>query len=447
MTRLTWWFAAALLALYGTSAVAAWIYVSRSTRQYAVLVLKSEAEALVRYVQQNDDFDAPELRASEEEPIPIWLRVIENGTVRAATPGIPDIPALATGDDLVSVSFVQAGVPCAVVRHGVGPRRPGMSVEAVGSMAPLVARERQLTAGVLLAGLVVIPLAALGGRALASRALRPVADLVASIRALDTTRLHERLPLVQGVVEEIEVLARAFNDRLDRLESSVEAMRRFTADASHEIRNPLSVMRSGLEVTLRRERSAGEYRAVLEQNLQEIEHLHAVLEGVLLLARADPEDRRPMPRDPVDLSELVERTLRSFEPLAAERGVRLEREIGPGIVVRGDDALLRLVTFNLVDNALKHGPPGLPVRVTLGDDRTSAKLVVADLGAGIPSEDRSRIFERFYRGGRPGSGVGGLGLSVVRWVSERHDGDVRLVESQRGTTFEVRLPLAASEAS
>jgi signal transduction histidine kinase len=438
--RLAWWFATALFALYGTGAIAAWVYVSRSTRQYAVLVLKTEAEALVRYVAETGRLDAPELQIVEEQPIPIWVRVISNGVVVAATPGVPDVPVTREAD-LVTVSFVEAGVPCAVVRHRVGPRRPGMWVEAIGSLAPLLAREHQIGVAVVLAGLLVIPLAALGGRALAKRALRPVADLVSSIRGLDVTSLSERLPLHQGNVVEMDVLTRAFNDRLARLESSVEAMRRFTADASHEIRNPLSVLRSGIEVTLRRERTAAEYRSILEQNLQEIEHLHAVLEGVLLLARESPEVHAPLSREPVDLSALVLRTLRTFEPLAAERGVRFETEIDPEILVAGDESLLRLVPFNLVDNALKHGPVGQPVHVTLDGDDSSARLVVADRGPGIPTEDRPRIFERFYRAGRAGS-VGGLGLSVVRWVSERHEGGVRLLDTESGTSFEVELPLA-----
>jgi signal transduction histidine kinase len=436
--RLGWWFATALLALYGTGAIAAWVYVSRSTRQYAVLLLKGEAEGLVRYVAETGRLDAPELQAAEEEPIPIWVRVISSGTVVAATPGIPDVPLISQAE----VWFVQAGVPCAIVRHRVGPRRPDMWVEAIGSLTPLLRREHQIGVAVVLAGLLVIPLAALGGRALAKRALRPVADLVSSIRGLDVTSLSERLPLRPGNVVEMDVLTRAFNDRLARLESSVEAMRRFTADASHEIRNPLSVLRSGIEVTLRRERTAAEYRSVLEQNLQEIEHLHAVLEGVLLLARESPQATAPLTREPVDLSALVLRTLRTFEPLAAERGVRFETEIDPEILVAGDESLLRLVPFNLVDNALKHGPMGQPVQVTLDGDESSARLVVADRGPGIPAEDRPRIFERFYRAGRAGAGVGGLGLSVVRWVSERHQGGVRLLDTESGTSFEVELPLA-----
>jgi len=438
VSRLTWWFAVSLLALYGLPATLVYLYESVQARQYSMLTLKTEAESLASYVAQSGSLDAPELRKPEEAPIPMWLRVTRDGRVLAQTPGTPTLPARNGPEEVVSVSY---GREYIVVRHEVGGRTPGQWVEAIGSMEPLEQDQRRLGAGLLLIGLVVIPLAALGGRALAGRALRPIGGLVAAIRGLDPAHMDSRLPVPGKVVEEVTVLSTAFNGLLDRLDENVERMRRFTADASHEIRNPLSVLRTGLEIGLRRERSVPEYQELLRENLREIERLHAVVEGLLLLARDGSREGLRMAREPVDLSQVVSETAGSLAASAAEFGVRIEVTAEPVCTVAGDAGLLRLVVFNLLDNALKHSPEGESVSVEVGRSNGDAALRIADRGPGVRPEDRDRLFERFFRGGpASGTGVGGIGLSVVRWVAEAHGGSVRLLDSDRGAVFEVVLP-------
>lgn len=441
--RLTWWFAAALVALYGLPAILVYLYASTQARQYAVLTLKTEAEALASYVAETGALDAPELAEAEDAPIPLWMRVIQDGRVLARTPGTPAVASSAEPADspVVSVTFLPTRPEYVIVRHQVGGGRAGMFVEAVGSMEPLIKAQRRLGAGLFLVGLVVIPLAALGGRALARRALRPIEDLVTEIRGLDPTGLQERLHLREGVVEEVAVLSSSFNLLLGRLEESVERMRRFTADASHEIRNPLGVLRTGLEIALRRDRTAGECQHLLRENLEEIERLQAVVEGILLLARDGPGHELRITRSPVDLATLVRATAAFFAPSAGERKVRIDEQVQPGLTVMGDAALLRLAVFNLLDNALKHSPEGEAVRVEAARRNGNVSLVVADRGPGVRPEDREQVFERFFRGGpASGSGVGGIGLSVVRWVADAHGGSANLLESDRGAVFEIVLP-------
>ncbi|HEX6899875.1 MAG TPA: ATP-binding protein [Thermoanaerobaculia bacterium] len=448
VARLTWWFAISLLALYGVPAVLVYFYASAQARQYAVLTLKTEAEALASYVAETGAFDAPELREMEETPIPTWMRVTRAGRILAMTPGSPPVASLPDPDRaglVVDVVFLPTKPPYVLVRHQVGGGEKGTYVEAIGSMQPLLYAQRRLGAGLLLVGLVIIPLAALGGRALAQRALRPIGGLVSAIGGLDPNRLDQRRPLPESGVEEVDVLSRAFNALLDRLDEGVERMRRFTADASHEIRNPLSVLRTGLEIALRRERSPREYQELLRENLQEIDRLHAVVEGILLLTRDTPGNELRLARDPVDLGELAGSTAASLAAYAAEQGVRIETVAESGLVVSGDAGLLRLVVFNLLDNALKHSPPGETVRLETYRNNGAATLVVSDHGPGVRPEDRERLFERFYRGGpAAGTGVGGIGLSVVRWVAEAHGGSTRLLETEKGAAFEVVLP-AGSE--
>lgn len=448
LSRLTWWLAGSLLALYGISATLVYLYASAQQRQYAVLTLKTEAETVASYVADSDALDAPELTAPEHDPIPMWLRVERNGRVLAQTPGMPAV-AVTTAlkpeehGEVVSVFSLKTEPAYMVVRHQVGGKWTDTYVEAIGAMAPLVHARQHLGAGLFLVGLVVIPLSAFGGRALAQRALRPIQDLVVSIRGIDPGGIGgQRLP--EDGVEEVAVLSQAFNGLLGRLEENVERMRRFTADASHEIRNPLSVLRTGLEIALRRERPASEYRELMRENLQEIERLHAIVEGILLLARGLPGQEIRLSRARLDLSGLVRATACSFSAYAAERGIRIEVEAEPGLTIEGDAALLRLVVFNLLDNALKHSPDGETVRVEVRDGGPSVakvSILVADRGPGVRPEDRERVFERFFRGGpASGSGVGGLGLSVVRWIAEAHGGSARLLDSGRGAAFEVELP-------
>jgi len=442
----TWWFAGTLVVLYGVAATAVWLHLRAGDRHYAILTLKAEGEAVASYLAATGRIDAPEFAGPETAPFPIWFRLRQGALILAETPGAP---RLATGH----AGATEDGTPTEwassirgaylSVHHAVGGALQGAVLEVIAPTAPVLAAERRLALALALGGIMVIPLAALGGRFLAQRAVRSVDDLVARIRTLDSGRVGDRLVLPSGTVEEVAVLAGAFNDLLGALENNVETMRRFTADASHEIRNPLSVLRVGLEVALRRPRDAEEYRRLIQDNVQEIQRLQAVLEGLLALAREVPGAPHPLVRTAVDLSDMVAQTIETFATVASERRIRIDSVIEPDLVIQGDAHVLRLAAFNLVDNALKHSPPDTRVAVSLAARNGDITLVVADEGSGIPLERRERLFERYSRASTSEAGVGGLGLSVVAWVAARHGGQVRLVDSTRGATFELSFPAPA----
>lgn len=443
-----WWFAATLLTLYGVISAAVYLHTRSSTQRDIQMVVKSEAETVASFIGTTGRLDPPELEEPERSPFPIWIRIVESDRILAATPGIPTLPVTlhARSEDSTSlVRSISGETPLVVVHHDVGGKRPDLSVEAVGAVAPALLPQKRMRLGLLLGGLVVIPVAAMGGRFLAARAMRPVDRLVAAIHRLDSERLADRLTVSGPMVSEIAVLTGAFNDLLARLEASVETMRRFTADASHEIRNPLTILRTGFEVALRRPRTVEEYQGLLRGHLQEIDRLQRVVEGLLAFAREEPGKPTRIVREPLDFSGLVAESAAAFACLAHERAVEVACDIAPNVFVLGDPGLLRLVGFNLIDNALKHSPHGAKIDVSVTEEGAEARLVVSDRGPGVPEKDRSRIFDRFFRsesGASPQS-VGGLGLSVVRWVAETHDGSVRLLDRQPGAAFEVRLPLAS----
>jgi len=449
-SRIARWFAATFVLLYGVVAGGLWLTSRERGRDFALLSLKTEAESVALYVATTGRLDPPELTEAEAHPFPIWIRVSDGRAVVASTPGAPQVPTGAPiGTDEARYQRASpAAEPYLVMRHlvGGGVRRDGrpLAVEAIGDLSSLRAGERRLGALLALLGVVVIPLATRGGRTLARRALQPIAGLVEEIRRLEPAHLEQRLTTPDGAVEEVAVLARGFNETLDRLEQSSVATRRFAADASHEIRNPLSVIRTGLEVALRRDRPPDEYRALLRENLEEIVHLQATLDGLLEVARATPAGGAPAQRERVDFSRLVAEALERFRAVAAERSVALTPDIAPALAVDGDPRLLRLLPFNLIDNALKHGPTGGGVRVEAGVDAEGVVLRVASDGAPVPPELRERIFERYVRGGATRADIGGLGLAVVRRVAEAHGGAVRRLDTRQGNCFEVRLPAAGA---
>jgi heavy metal sensor kinase len=310
---------------------------------------------------------------------------------------------------------------------------------------------RNLRLGLLLLSPAAIALSALVTWSLARRALAPVIEVTALAREIEATQLSRRLP-TPAVSDEIGRLVETFNQMIARLESSFEAMKRFTADASHELRSPLANVKSTVELALGRPREAEEYRAALASVGEEAERLRRIVEDLLLLARAD-SGRLPFEKEPVRLDVLATEVVEWFGPRAAEAGVRLAVAAEPGVAVTGDERWLRQLAQNLVENAVRFSPPPddgphAPL-ITIGvvADGPSAVLTVDDEGPGIAVEDRQRVFERFYRADathRRGADTGaGLGLAICAWIVEAHGGTIEaLGRGAGGTRIRVRFARA-----
>jgi heavy metal sensor kinase len=262
-------------------------------------------------------------------------------------------------------------------------------------------------------------------------------------RHLGTDALaRARLPVPENG-REVALLARDFNSVLDRLEQALALQQQFTANASHELRTPLAILRSELELALRRERNTAEYRNALENCRTEAERLSRLVENLLTLARADAGEGVAA-REPVNLAALAGDLCERFRSLAAAEGVQLVCEFKEQPEVRADSIALERVFTNLIENALRHTPRGEEVRVRVRAEADGAVFEVADGGPGIPPEHLPQIFDRFYRVDKARSrqhGGGGLGLAIVKSLVEAHGGRVE-VESQfgRGATFRVWLP-------
>ncbi|HET8922433.1 MAG TPA: ATP-binding protein [Candidatus Acidoferrum sp.] len=297
----------------------------------------------------------------------------------------------------------------------------------------------------------VIPIAVLlasaGGYFLARKSLAPVVAMSSQAGRIGAANLHERLA-VQNERDELGHLAQSFNNLLDRLSQSFERQGRFMADASHELRTPVAILRGESEVALSQQtRSVEEYRESLGVLHQEAERLTHIVEDLFTLTRADAGQYPLQPRD-FYLDELIAECVHSARTLAQAKDISLIFEATSESPIHADESLLRRMILNLLDNAIKYMPPG--GRVTVSCRRTGDEyaLSITDTGGGIPAELQPRIFERFFRVDKARSrsdsdGGAGLGLSISRWIAEAHQGRLELTRSDSaGSTFTAYLPAA-----
>jgi two-component system OmpR family sensor kinase len=282
------------------------------------------------------------------------------------------------------------------------------------------------------------------GAVLTGRIFRAIDDVVRQARHIGEASLAERLPHA-GTQDEIGRLVDTLNEMLSRLEQSFEVQRRFTADASHELRSPLSRLRVEIEVALRRPRDASEYVETLCSCLEEVDRLTRLVEELLALARLDAGQERRTSQA-VSLQRLAQEALARLEVFARERSVHIALEQSSPETAKVAHAPASLVLANLLDNAVKFSPPGGRVTVHMGTDGSEAVVSVCDSGPGIRIDELPHLFERFYRGSSAHAsspGVG-LGLALSQAIAQAHGGRIDASNLPAGgALFRVRLPLAA----
>jgi len=284
----------------------------------------------------------------------------------------------------------------------------------------------------------------LTGALLARKALRPIDAMVTRARRIGEANLGDRLPH-PGTRDEIARLVETLNDMLGRLERSFEVQRRFTADASHELRSPLSRLRAELEVTLRRPRASAEYEETLRSCLDEVEGLQRLVEELLALARIDAR-QEPEPAEPVAVGDIIEASVAVVRPEAERLEVAVSVEPPPEFLVNAAPVAAKVALANILHNAVKFSPRGGQVKVVVTMSREEAVIAISDTGPGVRAEEVSRLFERFYRGNasRSSDAAGvGLGLAISRALVERQGGRISVeAPGKKGATFSIHLPRA-----
>jgi len=280
-----------------------------------------------------------------------------------------------------------------------------------------------------------------GGWWLAGRAIKPIAGIAGTASRIAAGNLAERIDIAD-TDNELGRLSHVLNDTFDRLESAIHRQKQFTADASHELRTPVSVILCETQRGLKRERSSEEYREILDTCRHASERMRTLVESLLILARQD-DSSGERTLEECDLARIASEAIRLHRPLADERNIRLEADLQPA-ALQADPRSLPLVVSNLLSNAIHHQAPGGSVLVRVSTDRDQVVLEVTDTGPGISAEHLPQLFDRFYRIDKArgtNGGHSGLGLAIVKAIVERHHGTVTVKsEEGKGALFTVILP-------
>jgi two-component system sensor histidine kinase QseC len=302
---------------------------------------------------------------------------------------------------------------------------------------PLAARERlarHITLKMLLPTFIALPVLALLIWFGVGAGLRPLQQLKQEVKQRTANRLEP--VAMAGVPEEAVPLVKALNDLFARLEDAFEGERRFTADAAHELRTPLAALKIQAQVALR-SKDETERNAALENVLHGVDRATRLVEQLLALARVDPETAVANYKQ-LDIHALTASVMADVEPLAHAKQIEMLLEEGQACQVLGDDAQLRLLLRNLLDNAIRYTPAGGCVSVKVGDTE-GVTLEVRDTGAGIPESEREQVLQRFYRITGSGEEGSGLGLSIVQRIAELHGARLELGDNGKDSGLLVRV--------
>ena len=446
------WYVAAMVVVLAIYAAAVFTFVSRSGSNALDDRLRDDFQWAAEMAEQRPDgtltwFEG-EGSGGQESP---WLQVwgpagqLVFRTAVAARSPLPESASLASHADnqIVSVATFFSAVRVLSGRSTIGGKP--VVLQVARSEAPMRRDLRNLGLMLMLGLPLGVAVAGLGGYSLARRALAPVHRMAERARSITAERLSDRLPIANPN-DELGRLAAVFNDTLGRLESSFDQMRRFTADVSHEVRTPLTAIRTVGEVGLRERRSEPSYRGIISSMLEEADRLTSLVDRLLTLSRAETGlSKQSM--EIVDLRDLAEDVAVQLGVLAEEKSQTVTIEPQGRPLWFADRVALRQSLINLVDNAIKHSPVGGDICIRVSDSGAAAEIDVSDTGPGIPVDLQNRIFDRYYRAGQPDHGEtrgAGLGLAIAKRAVEANGGQLSLVRaSESGSTFRITLTRSA----
>lgn len=460
--RLALWYAGALTVMVLAFSAAVYVLVRGSLMAQSEAQLDRDMSALRKMI----DHDLDELPEVDEHGSVMYFQVSGGGGGKAVfesgdwrkfhiepTPQSGASRSLGRWDSPTGHTFLlrtdTITVPAAQRRSellpAVAPGQP-LRVTVAVDQEPVERGLRTL----LVALLVGVPCAAAaavaGGYLLAGRVLSPVGTMARKAAQISADNLADRLP-VEHPDDEFGRLATVFNETLSRIEDAFDRLRRFTTDASHQLRTPLAAIRSVGEVALRENGKPETYREVIGSILEEVDRLTRLVDGLLVLTRGDLS-RTHLRRERVDLYALAKDVVELLRVLAEDKGQTLTVDGERGVEAEADPATLRQCLLNLLDNAIKYTPAGGKIQVVVRRDAQGAALVeVTDNGPGVRAEDQKRIFDRFYRTeGAAQTRGAGLGLAIARWAAEINHGRIQ-VESRAGGGSTFRVVLAGQDAA
>lgn len=452
--RLSLWYFAMFATAGCLLSIASWWMLRRTVDSTEMHDLQERAEDVqLLLAHENPGKTAADLTREFTEIYSIkddgkWLQVLDqdgNWIYRskrmvAENPRLP-LPGLLPTEGTLA-EFHQGTRFVRILAYPITVRERKYSVQTGIALNKSMVLLNSFRADLLLLTPAVILLAALGGHWMSRKALRPVALLAAEARRITVRNLDTRLP-VPNARDEISDLSHTLNQMLERIDNAFASVRAFTGNASHELRTPISLLRTEIEVALYRPRKPEEYRATLSRLHEETIRMTNLAEGLLSLARADG-GAEALTMVPIELDSLFEKISHAWKKSMQLALIDFRVEIqSRDVAILGDPASVSRLLSILLENACKFTSPGGSVVLTAALAGGSVVLSVLDTGIGIPADDIPRIFDRFYRGAQtdlPNSRGSGLGLALGKWIAERH-GTHLVVESEpgRGSRFSFSL--------
>jgi len=482
--KLTIWYSLVLLIALGTFGITAYLYTGETLSQNLDISLRSEAEWLrdilegklsnergkTRNLRKDLFTPPPSIDTSSqaqqdesEEDYAIWNKIYEHTLLNSKRQfvyifdrrGRTFYKSYNLGEDTLSAPHDLHPYEVMVTRtslDGQPIRLAAMDTKFYRIRVAYPEDElKEVLQNLFSIFLLLIPIVLLisitGGYFLAKQSLKPVDRMTQTAREITARSLRSRIH-VDNPKDEIGRLAETLNEMITRLEASFEQVSQFSMDASHELRTPLTIMRGEIEIALRGNRTSASYKKTLASLLDEVIRMSSIIEGLILLAKADSGVAR-LDKKPTRLDVLVSEIKDDVVLLAEHKKIGVSISRLDKSVIMGDEVRLRQLMLNLVDNAIKYTAEGGSVTLSLQRSDGHADFTVEDTGIGIGQEDVSKIFDRFYRVDKSRSRMTdglGLGLSISKWVTEAHGGRIS-VESQpgRGTRFTVTLPIESEQ--
>lgn len=460
--KLTIWYAAVMGVVLISFSIALYMIMSRALYDEVDAKIKAMAEVTASSTENlKGHFDLTQLDNMLEEKLGFrtpgkFIQILDNtGTVGQLSANLQAHPLPISIKALKKastkeISFETLQVknskyPIRMVTYPVVENNEVTNILQIGTSLQTAQETLQKLFFTLLLGVPAsLTLASFGGWFMARKSLRPVNDITTTARLITAKNLDKKIE-VANPNDEVGMLAETINDMISRLNSSFGQMNQFSSDVSHELRTPLTILRGEMEVALRSQRTAEEYREVITSGLEEVERMSLMVEELLLLSKAEHGELR-LNISIVPLHSLLESSFDNAMALARGRGVDIAMQGKEGVSVQGDKMRLARVLLNLVDNAVKYTPKGGRVILSLAKEGDEAYISIKDTGIGISKEDQEKIFERFYRVDKSRSrevGGTGLGLAICKRIVEAHGGRIS-VESEigKGSTFTVILPVS-----
>jgi heavy metal sensor kinase len=452
--RFTLWYLLVLAVLLTAVSVGVYFYLSRSLHQSLDDSLELRSTQLCSFPSILESIRQGEFQEKLGEIVILYFYG-NNQSAEMAAPGI-SIPlsdefisqAIAGSSSFTTIETAEGeGLRLLAVPVDLGP--PGPTPSIPPSLLIIARSTKQIDQalhGLVRTFAIAVPLAlalaAGGGIFLARRALKPVDKIAQTAQKIGESDLSQRINV--NTKDELGRLAVTLNEMIERLEKAFQHQKQFTSDASHELRTPLAVIEAESTLALQKERPPNDYRQSLETVSREARHMSSLIDQLLTLARADA-GKEQWNFTEVVLGKLISNLITDVEVLCQEKGLSFQSGQTQSLVVQGDEARLRELFMNILDNAIRYTPAPGTVSLSLRREGQMAHVMITDTGIGIPAKDIPFIFERFYRVDKSRSraeGGSGLGLAICRHIAEAHEGKIE-VESQVGvgSTFSVWLPL------